>query len=62
IEYGRGGERMHHTLAEEEYGPEWSIVCRAYRETGITAVVISESPILEKDALVMKRICEASEK
>jgi len=58
IEYGRGGEREHHTLAEEEYGPEWRIVCRGYRETGVEGVVISESPILEQDALVMKRICE----
>ncbi len=58
IEYGRGGEREHHTLSEEEYGPDWRIVCRAYLETGIDAVVISESPILEKDALLMKRICE----
>jgi len=58
IEYGRGGEREHHTLAEEEYGPEWRIVCRAYRETEIEGVVISESPILDRDALVMKKICE----
>ena len=58
IEYGQGGEREHHTLAETEYGPEWRIVCRGYRETGIKGVVISESPILEKDALVMKKICE----
>ena len=58
IEYGRGGERMHHTLDEKEYGPEWSIVCKAYKETGINAVIISESPILEKDALLMKKICE----
>ncbi len=57
IEYGPGGEREHHTLAEEEYGPEWDIVCRAYLETGIRAVIISESPILEKDALVMKEHC-----
>ncbi len=57
IEYGRGGEREHHTLAEVEYGPEWRIVCRAYVDLGIEAVVISESPILDKDALVMKRIC-----
>ncbi|GAB6148685.1 deoxyribonuclease IV [Stetteria hydrogenophila] len=58
IEYGKGGERRHHTLEEEGYGPDWRIVCRAYIETGIDAVVISESPILDKDALVMKRICE----
>ncbi len=58
IEYGRGGEREHHTLTEEGYGPDWRIVCRAYLETGIDAVVISESPVLDKDALLMKRICE----
>lgn len=58
IEYGRGGERMHHTLSEEGYGPDWKLVCKAYKETGIDAVVISESPILEKDAILMKRICE----
>ena len=57
IEYGKGGEREHHTLAEEDYGPDWRIVCRAYKETGIQGVIISESPILDKDALVMKRIC-----
>ena len=57
IEYGKGGEREHHTLAEEEYGPEWRIVCRAYLETDINATIISESPILEKDALLMKKIC-----
>ena len=57
IEYGRGGEREHHTLSEEEYGPDWRMVCRGYRETGIEGVIISESPILEKDALVMKKIC-----
>jgi len=58
IEYGRGGEREHHTLSEEGYGPDWRVVCRAYLETGIDAVVISESPILDRDALLMKRICE----
>ncbi|MEB3859923.1 MAG: deoxyribonuclease IV [Desulfurococcales archaeon] len=57
IEYGRGGERMHHTLSEEKYGPEWSIVCKAYREAGIDGVIISESPILEKDAIFMKKEC-----
>ncbi|MCE4612828.1 MAG: deoxyribonuclease IV [Desulfurococcales archaeon] len=58
IEYGKGGERMHHTLSEKGYGPEWDIVCKAYLETGIDGVIISESPILEKDALLMKEECE----
>lgn len=57
IEYGKGGEKEHHILAEEEYGPEFKIVCNGVVETGIDAVFISESPILEKDAIVMKKIC-----
>jgi len=57
IEYGKGGERRHHVLSEERYGPDFNHVCRALAETGVDAVVISESPVLEQDALVMKEIC-----
>ncbi|MEM0021748.1 MAG: deoxyribonuclease IV [Fervidicoccaceae archaeon] len=57
IEYTRGGEKEHHTL-DENFGPDFSIVCRAYREVGIDAIIISESPVLERDALKMKSICE----
>ncbi len=57
IEYGKGGEKRHHTMAEN-YGPDFEMVCRAYGETGVNAVIISESPILEKDSLLMKSICE----
>ncbi|OYT40779.1 MAG: endonuclease IV [Desulfurococcales archaeon ex4484_58] len=57
IEYGKGGEKKHHNLSEKDYGPEFEHVCRAYSETGIEAVIISESPVLELDALVMKKIC-----
>ncbi|MEM1873057.1 MAG: TIM barrel protein [Acidilobaceae archaeon] len=62
IEYGRGGEREHKTLAEKDYGPDWSLVCRAYLEAGVEAVVISESPLLDRDALLMKSLCEEVEK
>lgn len=57
IEYGRGGERKHRILAEENYGPDFKIVCKALHEAGVEAVFISESPILEQDALIMKSIC-----
>jgi len=57
IEYTRGGEKEHHTL-DENYGPDFRLVCEAYREVGVSAVIISESPILERDALKMKGICE----
>jgi len=45
IEFGKGGEKEHHTLGEKEYGPEWEHVCRAYIETGTRPTVISESPV-----------------
>ncbi|WP_440060283.1 deoxyribonuclease IV [Thermogladius sp. 4427co] len=57
IEYGKGGEREHHTLGEAEYGPDFEIVCSALTELGVEGIFISESPILEQDALVMKEIC-----
>ena len=59
IEFTRGGEKEHHTLAEKEYGPEWEVVCKAYIEVGVDAVVISESPILDRDAIVMRDYCKA---
>ncbi|MCY0868432.1 MAG: TIM barrel protein [Desulfurococcus sp.] len=57
IEYGRGGERMHHALSEEAYGPGFTYVCEALCETGVDAVFISESPLLEQDAVVMRDTC-----
>jgi len=57
IEFTRGGEKEHHTL-DESYGPDFKDVCEAYREVGINAVIISESPVLERDAIKMKKICE----
>jgi deoxyribonuclease-4 len=57
IEYGKGGEREHHTLSEEGYGPDFAHVCSALCELGVDAVIISESPVLEQDALVMLKMC-----
>ncbi|MEZ0394308.1 MAG: TIM barrel protein [Desulfurococcaceae archaeon] len=58
IEYGKGGEREHRTLSEASYGPDFEIVCRALCGAGIEGVFISESPVLEQDALVMKGACD----
>lgn len=58
IKYGRGGEREHVVLADPLHGPEWAVVCRAYLELGYSAVTISESPILDKDAVLMRAVCE----
>lgn len=62
IKYGKGGEREHVVLSDEKHGPDWRLVCRAILEAGVEAVVISESPILEKDAILMKNICEEEAK
>jgi len=58
ISYGKGGEREHVILADEAHGPDFRMVCKGLLEVGVDTVIISESPILEKDALVMKRIYE----
>lgn len=57
IEFNRGGEKEHHALGEEKYGPDFRIVCEALCEVGVDTVVISESPLLEEDSLIMKNTC-----
>jgi len=57
IEYTDKGERRHHTIADGErlgYGPRYDHVASALIEFGAHPVIISESPILDKDAIVMR--------
>ena len=51
------GERVHHELGSG-YGPDFAPLAELMVELGLKWVVISESPILERDALKMKRIYE----
>ncbi len=57
IEYTDKGEKRHHTFGSG-YGPTFHPLSEALLERGIEAVIISESPVLEKDALRMKEISE----
>jgi len=57
VEFNRSGEIRHRVLSEENYGPRFEHICSALCETGVDAIVISESPLLELDALKMKEIC-----
>jgi len=57
IEFSKHGEVRHRSLEEKSYGPEFRYVCEALCEVGIDAIIISESPLLELDALKMKEIC-----
>ena len=54
VEYGERGERKHLVIGEGE--PDFRLIAEAFVETGIDAIVISESPILEIDALKMKDV------
>jgi len=57
IMFKEHGEKEHVVLSDKNYGPNFEIVCEGILEVGVDAVIISESPILEQDALLMKRIC-----
>jgi deoxyribonuclease IV len=59
IEYSDAGERRHHVLMEEEYGPPLNSLLQVLIECGWEATIICETPYLEKDALVMKEIYQS---
>ncbi len=59
VEYGEKGEIRHHTLEEEEFGPPFDKLAEAILEAGINCTIISESPILDRDAIKMKEILES---
>ncbi|WP_410507394.1 deoxyribonuclease IV [Methanosarcina hadiensis] len=53
IEYDRNGEKRHLTLEESDFNyPE---LLRALKEFGVKGLVICESPIMEEDALLLKK-------
>ncbi len=51
------GEKMHHELGSG-YGPDFKPLAKLMVERGVRWLVISESPLLERDALKMKKIYE----
>lgn len=59
IEYTNAGEKKHHTLGEEEYGPELKWLLESFIENDWKATIISETPLLDKDALKMKEFYES---
>ncbi|OPX60204.1 MAG: endonuclease IV [Methanobacterium sp. PtaB.Bin024] len=55
IEYTDAGERKHHMLTEQEYGPPLEPLLEALIEGGWNATIICETPLLEQDALLMQK-------
>ena len=54
IEFSSQGEKCHHTLDEERYGPEFRLLAEVIVDFGLHPTIICESPILDVDARKMK--------
>ena len=55
IEYTAKGEKRHHTLDEKTYGPDFRPLAKIVVEQKLKPVIISESPIIEIDAIKMRK-------
>jgi len=56
VEFGRMGERRHHTMDETEYGPDFEPLAMLIAELDLNPVILSESPILDIDSQKMQDI------
>jgi len=57
IEYGKGGEIRHLTLADTKYGPEFEPLAKLIKKYGLNPVILSESDGTQaEDAITMKKI------
>jgi deoxyribonuclease-4 len=54
IEFSSQGEKRHHTLDEERYGPDFRMLAEVIADFGLHPTMICESPILDIDARKMK--------
>jgi len=58
VEFSAKGEVRHHTMSEEGYGPDFRPFAELIAEMGLRPVIISESPVLDRDSIVMKKMVE----
>jgi deoxyribonuclease-4 len=58
IEFTDKGERRHRMLQEARYGPDFRLLARVIVEFELKPVIISESPILDLDAMKMRDILQ----
>jgi deoxyribonuclease-4 len=54
IEFSDQGEKRHHTLDEERFGPEFRLLAEVIVDFGMHPTMICESPILDVDARKMQ--------
>ncbi|RLI06258.1 deoxyribonuclease IV [Candidatus Bathyarchaeota archaeon] len=58
VEFSAKGEVRHHTMAEAGYGPDFRPFAELVAEMGLRPVIISESPVLDRDSILMKKMVE----
>jgi len=58
VEFTDKGEKCHHSMDEAEYGPDFGMLAKVIAEFKLKPVVISESPILDADAIKMRDILQ----
>lgn len=58
VSYSDAGEVKHFPLSSSEHGPEFSYLAELIVEFDYDFTIISESPLLEDDALMMKSMVE----
>jgi len=56
VEFTDKGEKCHHTMEEVDYGPDFAMLAKVIVEFKLKPVIISESPILDVDAIKMRDI------
>jgi len=56
VEFTDKGEKRHHIMDEVDYGPEFAMLAKVIAEFKLKPVIISESPILDVDAIKMRDI------
>lgn len=59
IEYSIKGEKNHVPLESPKNDFPWKFVIESFKEYGVCGTVVSESPIIEQDALLMKKYFES---
>lgn len=56
VEFTDKGERRHHTMDKAEYGPDFTMLAKVIAEFRLKPVIISESPVIDVDAIKMRDI------
>jgi len=56
VEFTDKGEKRHHIMDEADFGPDFTMLAKVIAEFKLKPVIISESPILDMDAIKMRDI------